>query len=161
MELINKPFDLQQWMEETVSQVRVLAEEKGLGFELAIDERMPARIMGDPARIRQVAINLLSNAVKFTHEGRIRLLLRRHGQEAWTLVVEDTGIGIPSHLQETIFEEFRQLDAGSQRKAGGTGLGLSIVRKLALMMGGNVRVKSQVGEGSMFTIILPLTEEME
>lgn len=161
MELVNKPFDLRQWMEETVSQLRVLAEEKGLGFEMEIDERMPERIVGDPARIRQVAINLLSNAVKFTYEGHIRLSLRKHGRDAWKLIVEDTGIGIPSHLQETIFEEFRQLDAGSQRKAGGTGLGLSIVRKLALMMGGNVRVKSQVGEGSQFTIILPLIDEKE
>jgi PAS domain S-box-containing protein len=161
MEIVEKPFYLRQWVEETVSQVRMLAEEKGLRFELEIDNRMPNYIVGDAARIRQVAYNLLSNAVKFTHEGYLRLSIRLQGENTWQLIVEDTGIGIASHLQETIFEEFRQLDASSQRKVGGTGLGLSIVRKLSLMMGGNVRVKSQVGEGSQFTVILPLVEERE
>jgi PAS domain S-box-containing protein len=161
MEIVEKPFYLRQWVEETVSQVRILAEEKGLRFEVEIDNRMPNYIVGDAARIRQVAYNLLSNAVKFTHKGHLRLSIRLQGENTWQLIVEDTGIGIASHLQETIFEEFRQLDASSQRKVGGTGLGLSIVRKLSLMMGGNVRVKSQVGEGSQFTVILPLVEERE
>jgi PAS domain S-box-containing protein len=161
MEIVEKPFYLRQWVEDTVSQVRILAEEKGLRFEVEIDNRMPNYIVGDAARIRQVAYNLLSNAVKFTHKGHLRLSIRLQGENTWQLIVEDTGIGIASHLQETIFEEFRQLDASSQRKVGGTGLGLSIVRKLSLMMGGNVRVKSQVGEGSQFTVILPLVEERE
>jgi len=159
LEIVNKPFDLQIWISELVAQMKVLAEEKGLDFVISMDERIPQRIIGDPARIRQIATNLLSNAIKFTNEGHIHLRTRKHGRDAWKLIVEDTGIGIPSHLQETIFEEFRQVDSSSQRKVGGTGLGLSIVRKLALMMGGNVRVMSQVGKGSTFTIILPLEEE--
>jgi signal transduction histidine kinase len=124
MELVEKAFNLQQWLDDVAAQMRVLAEEKGLEFFVSMDMRMPEYIQAEPARIRQVAIN---------------------------------DVGIPSHLQETIFEEFRQLDSSSRCKVGGTGLGLSIVPKLALMMGGNIRVKSQVGSGSIFTVILPLT----
>ncbi|MEL6405352.1 MAG: ATP-binding protein [Chloroflexota bacterium] len=156
LELVHKPFVLPDWLNSVDAQMRVLAEEKGLDFVVEIDERMPDRIFGDPARVRQVVINLLSNAVKFTEVGHIRLQIRKHGRDAWKIIVGDTGIGIPPHMQETIFEEFRQVDASSRRKAGGTGLGLAIVRKLVLTMGGNVRVNSQLGEGSTFTITLPL-----
>lgn len=158
MELVNKPFHLRDWVEEVVGQVNGLTKEKAFEFRVVIDERMPEMIVGDPARIRQIAINLLSNAIKFTSEGHVTLRIRKHNRDAWKLIVEDSGIGIPSHLQETIFEEFRQVDSSSQRKVGGTGLGLSIVRKLALMMGGNVRLVSHVGKGSTFTIFLPLIE---
>lgn len=159
MEIINKPFEVQLWMDEVVRQTEGLAEEKHLVFETGIDERMPKVLIGDSARIKQIAINLLSNAFKFTEQGYVRLQIQRHGQDAWKLIVSDTGMGIPSHLQETIFEEFRQVDSSSSRRQGGTGLGLSIVRKLALMMGGNVRVTSKLGEGSTFTVILPLVSE--
>jgi signal transduction histidine kinase len=141
--------------------MRVLSAEKGLEFLVKLDDRMPEFMIGDPARIKQIAINLLSNAIKFTYKGSVKLLIRKHGRDAWKLIVDDTGIGISPHMQETIFEEFRQIDSSSQRKAGGTGLGLAIVRKLAVMMGGNVRLKSQLGEGSNFTIILPLIETSE
>lgn len=156
MEIVNKVYNLPQWISDIETQVRVVVEEKGLEFKSDYDERMPEIIIGDPARTKQIAINLISNAAKFTNEGHIRLQIRKHGNDAWKLIIEDTGIGIPSHLQETIFEEFRQVDSSSQRKVGGTGLGLSIVRKLTLMMGGTIRVASQVGKGSTFTIILPL-----
>jgi PAS domain S-box-containing protein len=158
MEMVNKPFKLRVWLNDVVDQVQVLADEKDLGLDVSLDERMPDEIVGDAARVKQVTINLLSNAIKFTDEGTVRLQIRKHGRDAWKLIVSDDGVGIPSHMQETIFEEFRQVDGSSQRKAGGTGLGLSIVRKLALMMGGNVRLKSQMGEGSTFTIFLPLVE---
>lgn len=159
MELVNKTLDIHQWVEEVVAQTIGLANNKDLTFETFIDDRMPPRIIIDPARLKQVAINLLSNAFKFTNQGTVRLQIRRHGNEAWKLIVSDTGIGIPSHMQETIFEEFRQVDSSSQRKQGGTGLGLSIVRKLCLMMGGNVRVQSQMEHGTTFTIILPLVTQ--
>ena len=159
MEIVNKPFSLSRWLEEVVVQTQGLALEKDVRFVTSLDERLPDFIMGDPARIKQIAINLLSNAIKFTTEGDVRIQLRKHGRDAWKIIVSDTGIGIPSHLQETIFEEFRQVDSTSKRIQGGTGLGLSIVRKLLLMMGGNVRLQSQVGEGSTFTVILPLVEE--
>lgn len=156
MELVNKPFNVAYWLEDVVGQMSVLAAERGLDFEVSLDEKMPPIIMGDPARIRQMATNLLSNAIKFTNEGYVRLHVRRHDETTWKLVVEDSGIGIPSHMQETIFEEFRQVDSSSQRKVGGTGLGLAIVRKLTMMMGGSVRVRSQIGIGSTFVIQLPM-----
>lgn len=159
LELVHKPFDLREWIDNIKSQMEVLAADKSLHFGVEIDKRMPARLVGDPARIKQILINLISNAIKFTNEGKVRLAIRKHGRDAWKLVVEDTGIGIPSHLQEVIFEEFRQVDNTTRRQVGGTGLGLSIVKKLALMMGGNVRLTSQVGRGSTFTVILPLAEE--
>jgi len=159
MELVKKSFKVSDWLDDIVSQIGVLAAERGLDFQVSLDRNMPEIITGDPARIRQMAINLLSNAVKFTNEGHVELRIHKQGRDAWKLIVEDSGIGIPSHMQETIFEEFRQVDSSSQRKVGGTGLGLAIVRKLAMMMGGNVRVKSQVGVGSTFGITLPLIEE--
>jgi PAS domain S-box-containing protein len=156
MELVSKPFSLPQWLEEIVAQTQALAIDKSLGYITELDPRMPEWIVGDPARLKQVAINLLSNAFKFTDQGHVRIQIRKHGRDAWQLNIEDTGIGIASHMQETIFEEFRQVDSSSARKQGGTGLGLSIVRKLCLMMGGNVRVKSKLGKGSIFTVTLPL-----
>ncbi len=161
MELVNKPFHVGHWLEDLVGQMSVLASERGLDFQVSLDAQMPETIKGDPARIRQMATNLLSNAIKFTNEGYVRLQVRKHGSDAWKLIVEDSGIGIPSHMQETIFEEFRQVDSSSQRKVGGTGLGLAIVRKLTMMMGGSVRVKSQVGAGSTFVVTLPLVPEID
>mgnify|MGYP005839423229 CR=1 FL=1 len=156
LEIVNKPFDLQAWLEEVTGQTQGLAREKALAYSATIDPRLPRVVVGDAARLKQVALNLLSNAIKFTDEGFVRVQARKHGGDAWTLTVEDSGIGIPSHMLETVFEEFRQVDSSSQRKQGGTGLGLAIVRKLVLMMGGTIRVQSQVGKGTTFTCILPL-----
>lgn len=158
MEIVRKPFDLRRWTDDIVSQMQSLALEKGLDFQSFVDERLPIWMAGDVARIRQVVLNLLSNAFKFTDQGHVHMYVRWHGPDAWQIMVEDTGIGIPPHAQETIFEEFRQVDSSSARKQGGTGLGLAIVRKLCLMMGGNVRVKSQTGQGSRFMVTLPLRE---
>lgn len=158
LDIVERPFYIAEWVDEITAQTEGLAREKGLRYEVLLDERMPKRIIGDSARVKQIALNLLSNSIKFTDQGFVRMQIRKHGKDAWKLMVEDTGIGIPSHLLETIFEEFRQVDSSSRRKQGGTGLGLAIVRRLALMMGGNVRVQSQLGEGSVFTVILPLVE---
>ena len=118
---------------------------------------MPEKIVGDPGRLKQIAFNLISNAVKFTEAGEIEISVQREGENRWMLNVSDTGIGIPSHALEYIFEKFRQVDGQATRKHGGSGLGLAIVRNLALMMGGNVRVNSEVGKGTTFTVLLPLT----
>jgi two-component system chemotaxis sensor kinase CheA len=161
MDMVKKPLVLRDWLDEVVHQTQALADAKGLKFESELDRRMPDIIVGDPGRLKQIAFNLLSNAVKFTEKGHVKLSIRRQGQATWTLVVIDTGIGIPSHAQEYIFDEFRQVDGTSRREYGGSGLGLAVVRNLALMMGGNVRVSSRVQEGSTFTVLLPLiTEEM-
>jgi signal transduction histidine kinase len=117
------------------------------------------RLIGDSLRLEQILINLLANAIKFTEKGSVRLMVQRHEPNAWEIVVTDTGIGIPAHAQETIFDEFRQVDGTSRRQHGGTGLGLAIVRKLVLMMGGNIRLKSALGAGSTFTVVLPLKKE--
>lgn len=160
MEFIREPLNLNNWVNEIVQQNSILAEEKGIEFTSEIDEKMPEIIIGDSGRLRQIAINLLSNAIKFTHEGSVKLSIKRHSEIIWTIVVEDTGIGIPPHKQETVFEEFHQVDNSSTRQYSGTGLGLAIVRKLALTMGGNVRLSSTVGEGSQFSVILPLESEV-
>jgi signal transduction histidine kinase len=136
-----------------------MAENKSVGFELAVADDMPDVVVGDQSRIRQVLINLVSNAIKFTDEGSVRVEAGRHGEDAWSVSVTDTGIGIAPHLQETVFDEFRQAENGIQR--GGTGLGLAIVRKLVLMMNGRVRLNSELGKGSTFTVILPLVTQPE
>jgi len=156
VDLVRKPFHLGELLDEITAQTRGLAEEKGLGFESTLDERLPEVLIGDPDRLKQIAINLLSNAIKFTNDGHIRIVMHQHGSSTWTLTVRDTGIGIPKANQQAIFEEFRQLDATWQRQHGGTGLGLAIVRKLALLMGGSIRVQSSVDEGSTFIVFLPI-----
>lgn len=160
-EIINRPFTLFEWLTEIVQQTEGLARQKNLDYKVVVDEQMPKVIVGDTARLKQIALNLISNAIKFTDQGYVRVEIQRQPENTWMLVVSDSGIGIPSHAQEYIFDEFRQVDGSPQRKYGGTGLGLSIVRNLALMMGGNVRVKSEVGEGSTFTVRLPLVTEVE
>lgn len=158
MELFNQPLVLQTWLDEVVNQNAILAESKNLNFETYLDDSLPDIIMGDAARLRQVVTNLLSNAFKFTSNGSVTLRLLRNDTSTWRIEVEDTGIGIPSHEQETIFNEFQQVDGSSTREFSGTGLGLAIVRQFVLMMGGHIRVSSVVNEGSTFTVLLPLAE---
>jgi signal transduction histidine kinase len=159
MELIEKPFNLRECLEEIMFQNRVLAEDKNLNFELLFDEQLPTRIIGDRGRIKQIIINLVSNAIKFTDNGSVKVDVGLHNKQNWRVTVTDTGAGISPTMQETIFDEFRQAENGIER--GGTGLGLAIVRKLVLMMGGNIRLTSEVGRGSAFTITLPLITEIQ
>ena len=111
----------------------------------------------DPMRLRQVLLNLLSNACKFTKEGEVVLRGRRvsNGGDFIKLSVSDTGIGMTAEQQAKLFEEFSQADATTAQRFGGTGLGLAITRKLARLMGGDVTVASEPGEGSVFTLRLP------
>ncbi len=160
MDLLLTPFRLQTWMDEILLQNRVLAEEKSLAIDVQIDPRLPEILVADSERLKQVVINLLSNAVKFTEKGSIKIDVALNDSDTWKIEVQDTGIGIPIHAQDTIFEEFRQVDGTSHRQYGGTGLGLAIVRKLVIMMGGHIRLKSEVGKGSNFIIILPLEADM-
>ncbi len=161
MDFIRKPFNVQNWLKDVEFQTRGLAEQKKLRLVLTLSPDLPLVVMGDPARLKQITINLLSNAIKFTDEGSVRLDIRKADDETWALVVTDTGVGIPSHMHDVIFEEFRQVDGTSRRAHGGTGLGLAIVHKFVLMMGGNVRVDSETGKGSIFTVTLPLVAEAE
>ncbi len=155
-ELIQKTFNVREWLTQLVEQTRSLADEKGLKYEAILGPEMPTEIEGDPSRAKQIAINLISNAIKFTEKGEVRVSIQLQEPDRWLIVVSDTGIGIPPHMQEVIFDKFRQADGSFTRKHGGSGLGLSIVRDLALIMGGGVRVRSEVGKGSTFTVVLPL-----
>ncbi len=161
MELLEKSFNLRVWLDDIIAENRILAEEKGLEFNVELDQQLPPTLVGDSARLKQVIINLLSNAIKFTDTGSVNIDISRNDPDTWKIVVSDSGVGIPVHAQETIFEEFRQVDGTTRRQHGGTGLGLAIVRKLVLMMGGSIRLKSEVDKGSTFTVIVPLVRDVE
>lgn len=161
VELIRRPFNLETFIKNIESTMRSQAEEKGLEFVATMNGELPAEIVGDRQRLEQVVLNLTSNAVKFTEAGSVTISVQRAGEAEWEIAVADTGIGIPPHAQEIIFEKFRQVDGTSRRAYGGTGLGLAITRELVLLMDGSVKVKSKPGEGSTFTVTLPLLTSEE
>ena len=148
---------------------RHVAEAKNLPFKIQFDPALPRSMESDPKRLQQILKNLLSNAVKFTAQGHVHVSVRL-ATEGWTpdhpvlsssqqvvaFIVEDTGIGVPPEKQRLIFEAFQQADAGTSRKYGGTGLGLAISRELAVLLGGEIKLSSVHGEGSVFTLFLPL-----
>ncbi|HEX8620551.1 MAG TPA: HAMP domain-containing protein [Allosphingosinicella sp.] len=157
---------LRQHMERTFRQ---LAADKGLEFDVDFDENLPASIRTDEKRLQQVVLNLLSNAFKFTSHGGVTLAVKcadsgwstnhpvlRGADRAIEIAVTDTGIGIPEDKQKLIFEAFQQADGTTSRKYGGTGLGLSISREIARLLGGELQVRSKPGEGSTFTLFVPL-----
>ena len=156
-EIFQQPFAVRDWSRSLVYKLESLAQAKGLKFESDVDPHLPDMLIGDAERLRQVAVNLIGNAIKFTEKGKVSLRLAKQDNDNWAIIVQDTGIGIPSHALETIFEEFRQVDGSAEREYGGSGLGLTIVRKLVVLMGGTVRVQSKVGEGSTFTVLLPMS----
>jgi signal transduction histidine kinase len=158
MDLVQRPISLRAIFDEVFVQNRVLAENKGLGLELIYDDRLPEIVIGDRGRLKQIIINLISNGIKFTDKGKITVEVVLHNKDTWRVVVTDTGVGIPTQEQEVIFDEFRQAENGIDR--GGTGLGLAIVRKLVIMMGGNIRVTSEIGVGSVFTVTFPIITEL-
>lgn len=135
-------------------------KEKGLDFFIEIDPKLPAGLILDETRVRQILLNLVGNAIKFTHEGAIHLTVKtteyRIDTSQLNLVFEisDTGIGIPEHEQVEIFKEFSQLKGQSNRTYGGTGLGLTITKRLVEMMDGEISLKSTVGKGSVFKVEL-------
>jgi signal transduction histidine kinase/CheY-like chemotaxis protein/HAMP domain-containing protein len=157
---------LKQHMERTFRQ---LATDKGLTFAVKVDPKLPQTIRTDEKRLQQIVLNLLSNAFKFTSKGSVTLDVRcaskgwssnhpvlRNAERAVEISVIDTGIGIPDDKQKLIFEAFQQADGTTSRKYGGTGLGLSISREIARLLGGELQVRSTPGEGSVFTLYVPL-----
>ncbi|MEO5347198.1 MAG: ATP-binding protein [Magnetococcus sp. YQC-9] len=154
------PFSPHQVVEESLELMRMKANEKGLLLTKTIGPNLPALIVGDDGRLRQILLNLLGNAIKFTHEGEIRVTLHRDPDEPDKLCFEvaDTGIGIRAEQLEHIFERFTQADSGITRRYGGSGLGLTISRRLVEMMGGRIRVVSQFEKGSIFHFTLPIRE---
>ncbi|WP_027908718.1 response regulator [Pseudomonas sp. URMO17WK12:I4] len=133
-----------------------VAGEKQLGFKVEIADDLPRSLYTDRLRVEQILKNLLSNAFKFTEQGQVSLSVSRV-EAGVSFAVRDSGIGIAKEQQEYIFEAFRQADGTTNRRFGGTGLGLSISRDLAALLGGSISVESTPGEGSVFTLVLPLT----
>jgi GAF domain-containing protein len=139
-------------LEQCVRTVEPLVRD---GVRLEADIEAGVTLATDAEKLRQIVINLLSNAAKFTPAGSIRLRACAH-VDTVTIAIADTGIGIPADKLESIFEEFEQVDGGSTREYGGTGLGLAIARRLARLLGGDIRVRSALGAGSTFTLALPI-----
>jgi signal transduction histidine kinase len=139
-----------------LAKMGVLAQVKGLALTADIAADMPDILSGDSARVEQILVNLVSNAIKFTQQGTVQISLYRANAAHWALQVSDTGPGIPLEAQAQIFEPFGQVDSSITRMHTGTGLGLSIVNQLVTLMGGQITLKSQPGQGSIFTVLLPL-----
>ncbi len=154
-------FNPANLMDQVKSTMNILAEAKGLPLTCEIDPALPTSLWGDPVRLQQIINNLVGNAIKFTEQGSIHLRLYRPDETHWTLQVADTGSGIPLEAQIYIFEPFQQVDGTATRQYKGFGLGLSIVKQLATLMQGQVLLESQPGQGSTFTVILPLIYEPE
>jgi len=157
LELEEIPFDLVTCVEDAAAMVAAKAEEKGLALATLFGPDVPATVIGDPVRVRQILVNLLSNAVKFTRSGEVAVEVRLaadavgDGRHRLELRVRDTGIGIAPDALARVFAPFTQADTSTTRNFGGTGLGLSICRELAQRMGGGIEVTSTVGAGSTFT----------
>jgi signal transduction histidine kinase/CheY-like chemotaxis protein/HPt (histidine-containing phosphotransfer) domain-containing protein len=157
----NINFNPQALVNEVYDLLKVNASTKNLEFDLEYSGENDIRLLSDPFRIKQILLNLGSNAIKFTREGKvvIRASVIQDGKQYLLEVdVEDTGIGIAEDKLETIFEDFSQADSFSARKYGGTGLGLAISRRLAILLGGDLFVESELDKGSTFTLRLPLKE---
>ena len=157
-------FSLRELIESTLAQQALKADAKGLQIRAGYDPGLPETIVGDAPRLRQLLSHFLANAIKFTHTGGVELRVLRDPRagDILRIEVEDTGIGIPADQVEAIFESFRQVDSGLSRTYPGLGLGLALARKLALLMQGEIGVTSTPGEGSTFTLRIPMrTPEME
>lgn len=150
LELHTEPFDIAATCWEALQLLTVRAEEKGLALILDIAPEVPALLLGDSGRLRQIVINLVGNAIKFTERGSVRLCLDLQADGSLHGQVIDTGIGIAEEAQASIFEAFSQADSSISRKFGGTGLGLSIVGRLVQLMHGQLWLESQEGQGSTF-----------
>lgn len=149
------PFSLGKLVQEVMSLYEKPAAQKGICLQLQVDDALPPIMMGDPLRLKQVLINLLGNAVKFTNQGTIRLQVSCLSPGRIRFDVTDTGIGMSAETLQKLFSPFTQADASTTRLHGGSGLGLAICRRLTELMGGVIRVESQLGRGSSFWVELP------
>jgi PAS domain S-box-containing protein len=158
LEIVKAPISLRRLVEKFNADMSILAAQKDLRFNIDLDPALPESIVSDDDALNKIITNLVGNAFKFTEKGEVTLKIGQD-QGALLIQVRDTGIGIPAHMQEIIFESFRQADQTSTRAYGGSGLGLSIVSNLCSVMGGTVRVESTPGQGSTFIVTLPLEAE--
>ena len=163
MTLVAEVINLEEMLKNILELMKPQFDEKQLAMQLDVDTAVPATIIADSEKLRQILINFLSNAVKFTEHGGVTVRLqpgRDQSGHSWpvTISVTDTGIGIPANKREKVFEAFKQADGSTSRRFGGTGLGLAISRELAQLMGGRIELESEPGSGSTFTLML--LEEM-
>jgi len=153
------PFRLGEAIEDVATLVSSRVAEKDLELIVRIDPELPLNVVGDVGRIRQIVTNLVGNGVKFTEKGHVLVDVSGHVEDETahvTIRVEDTGIGIPEHMVDRIFEKFSQVDASSTRRHEGTGLGLAIASRLIELMGGEIGLSSELGKGSIFWFTVPL-----
>jgi len=154
LELDYLSFNLRKSLGELAKILAIQAQQKGLEFILDVRPEVPATVVGDPARLRQVLVNLVGNSTKFTERGEIEVKVQMEAQGVDGTIlrfsVRDTGIGIPADKQDKIFGAFSQADTSTTRRYGGTGLGLSIAGQLVRLMGGKLGVESEIGKGSTF-----------
>jgi two-component system sensor histidine kinase/response regulator len=162
MTLFVEDLVIRDLIEDVRSTAQGLVEQNGNTLVIDIDSGLPETVRNDAVRVRQVLLNLVSNAAKFTKEGVVTISAGTEtvqGNRQLRLAVADTGIGMEPNQLERLFNEFTQVDNAATRRAGGTGLGLSICRHIARMMGGGIEVTSVVGQGSTFTMLVPLSVE--
>jgi signal transduction histidine kinase/ActR/RegA family two-component response regulator len=159
MVLESAPFDPRSLAGECVELLAQASREHATRIEMDVPTTLPPRVMGDPARVRQVLLNLVGNAVKFTRDGTVTVrleVLDGGPTRRLRFTVRDTGVGIAPEAQKHLFEPFMQADASTTRRFGGTGLGLAICRRLVLAMEGEIGVESEVGHGATFWFTVPL-----
>jgi two-component system, sensor histidine kinase and response regulator len=158
LELEHVEFDLRDVIYETVAATALHSADKGIELVVNISVDVPVIARGDPGRLRQIVTNLMANAIKFTHEGHVVLdatgTVVEDGRFTLRIEVTDTGIGIPADRLDRLFKTFSQIDSSTTRHYGGSGLGLSIVKRLAELMGGEVGVRSELGQGSCFWVTI-------
>ena len=149
------PFELRGFLDRILQPFLLQGKEKGVALELVVRDGLPHAVLGDPVRLGQVLANLVGNALKFTRQGSVTvecaLLEQREQQVRISFRVKDTGVGIPAHALESIFDKFSQADSSTTRLYGGTGLGLSISRSLVGLMDGEIKAESREGVGSVFS----------
>src|ERR1700722_20331301 len=157
IDLEHRPFALAALVEDITELLAPRAQARKLEIASYVDERLPAQVLGDAARLRQVLLNLAGNAIKFTSTGGVALIVEPGiAPNEISFLVRDTGIGIAPEAQQRIFREFEQADDGIARSYGGTGLGLSISERIVKRMGGRITLESKLGVGSTFEVSVPL-----
>ncbi len=156
---VKQPFDMHKSIRSIVHSFDLKINEKNLEFVKEYDSEIPALLLGDSVRLNQIILNLMSNAIKFTHKGKITLSVKIQSETEEHITIEfvitDTGIGIAANKIDSIFNLFEQAEINTSNSYGGTGLGLAIVKQLVEFQGGSISASSKIGEGSIFSFILP------
>jgi PAS domain S-box-containing protein len=164
MQLKLEPLNLRDLLRDLEASLGSMAAQKGLSLTMEVDPAVPLTLNSDRARLQQILNNLLTNALKFTEKGQVQLTASllpadQDGRQMLQLQVRDSGIGIAKDQQERIFQAFQQIDGSISRHYGGTGLGLAITRQLVEVLGGQVMVNSELGQGATFTVLLPVVSD--